>query len=138
MFFEGIRSERQLMSMVTMRLDHRWFIGYDLTEAVPDHSSLSKIRTRYGLEVFQRFFERIVELCIEAGLVWGKELYFDGTKVEADAAIDRLVPRWYARSRQHVDALFEEPTTSEPASNPRGLVEKYHASPAGCRSPAPS
>jgi hypothetical protein len=94
MFFEGIRSERQLMSMVNMRLDHRWFIGYDLTEAVPDHSSLSKIRTRYGLEVFQRFFERIVEL-------W---------------------PRWYARARQHVDALFEEPITPEPTSNPRGLV----------------
>ena len=104
-----------------MRLDHRWFIGYDLTEPVPDHSSLSKIRTRYGLEVFQRFFERIVELCIEAGLVWGKELYFDGTKVQADAAIDSLVPRWYARARQHVEALFEETATAEPTSNPRGL-----------------
>ena len=96
MFFEGIGSDRQLMDTVNMRLDHRWFIGYDLTEPVPDHSSLSKIRTRYGLEVFQRFFERIVELCIEAGLVWGKELYFDGTKVQADAAIDSLAPRWYA------------------------------------------
>lgn len=78
MFFEGIRSERQLMEMVNMRLDHRWYIGYDLNEKVPDHSSLSKIRDRYGLEVFQGFFERIIELCIEAGLVWGKELYFDG------------------------------------------------------------
>ncbi len=125
MFFEGIRSERQLMDMANMRLDHRWFIGYDLTEPVPDHSSLSKIRTRYGLEVFQRFFERIVELCIDAGLVWGKELYFDGTKVQADAAIDSLVPRWYARARQHVEALFEEAATAEPASSPRGLVEKY-------------
>ena len=125
MFFEGIRSERQLMDMVNMRLDHRWFIGYDLTEPVPDHSSLSKIRTRYGLEVFQRFFERIVELCIDAGLVWGKELYFDGTKVQADAAIDSLVPRWYARARQHVEALFEETTNPEFVSNPRGLVEKY-------------
>ena len=73
MFFEGIRSERQLMDMVAMRLDHRWYLGYDLDESVPNHSSLSKIRDRYGLEVFQKFFERIVELCIEAGLVWGKD-----------------------------------------------------------------
>src|SRR5258707_6765954 len=80
MFFEGIRSERQLMETVNVNLAHRWFIGYDLDEAVPDHSSLSKIRDRYGLEVFQRFFEKIVELCQAAGLVWGKELYFDGTK----------------------------------------------------------
>jgi transposase len=72
MFFEGIRSERQLMDMVNMRLDHRWLIRYDLNEPVPNHSSLSKIRDRFGLEVFQRFFEHIVELCIEAGLVWGK------------------------------------------------------------------
>jgi transposase len=48
MFFEGIRSERQLMETVNVNLAHRWYIGYDLDEAVPDHSSLSKIRTRYA------------------------------------------------------------------------------------------
>ena len=80
MFFEGIRSERQLMEMVNLNLAYRWFIGYDLDEPVPDHSSLTKIRDRYGLEVFQRFFEEIVELCIEAGLVWGKELYLESIK----------------------------------------------------------
>src|SRR3990170_8251163 len=53
-FFEGIRSERQLMETVSVNVAHRWYIGYDLTEAVPDHSSLSKIRDRYSLEVFQR------------------------------------------------------------------------------------
>lgn len=38
-FFEGIRSERKLMEMVNLNLAHRWFIGYDLDELVPDHSS---------------------------------------------------------------------------------------------------
>ena len=47
-FFEGIRSERQLMETVNLNLAHRWFIGYDLDEPVPDHSSLSKIRERLG------------------------------------------------------------------------------------------
>ncbi len=46
--FEGIRSERQLMETVNLNLAHRWFIGYDLDEPVPDHSSLSKIQERYG------------------------------------------------------------------------------------------
>lgn len=81
MFFEGIRSERRLMETVNLNLAHRWYIGYDLEEAIPDHSSLSKIRSRYGLPVFQKFFEKIVELCIQAGLIWGQELYFDGTKL---------------------------------------------------------
>jgi hypothetical protein len=56
---------------------------YDLDEPLPDHSSLTKIRTRYGIEVFRRFFEAVVEKCQEAGLVWGRELYIDATKVEA-------------------------------------------------------
>ena len=68
-FFDGIPYERQLMETVNLNLAHRWFIGYDLDEPVPDHSSLSKIRERFGLEVFQQCFEHIVELCIEAGLV---------------------------------------------------------------------
>jgi transposase len=106
-FFEGIRSERQLMETVSVNVAHRWYIGYDLTEAVPDHSSLSKIRERYGLTTFQQFFERIVELCVAAGLVWGEELYFDSTKVQANAAIDRLIPRVAWEAQQHLQQLFE-------------------------------
>ena len=45
-FFEGIRSERRLIETVNVNLAHRWYIGYDLTEAVPDHSSMRKIRDR--------------------------------------------------------------------------------------------
>ena len=106
MFFEGIRSERQLMHMVSMRLDCRWYLGYDLNEAVPDHSSLTKIRDRYGLEVFQRFFEQIVQLCLEAGLVWGHELFFDGTLSEANADYDQQVPRFFWEAQHHLDTLF--------------------------------
>ncbi len=75
MFFEGIRSERQLMRVAADRLSIRWYLGYDLHEPLPDHSTLTRIRERYGLEVFQRFFEVVVERCAEAGLVWGRELY---------------------------------------------------------------
>jgi len=48
---------------------------------------------RYGLNVFQRFFEQVIELCLNVRLVWGKELYFDGSKIRANAAIDGLVDR---------------------------------------------
>src|ERR1041384_1833423 len=75
MFFEGFRSERQLMRHAADRLSLRWYLGYDLNEALPDHSSLTKIRNRYGVEVFRRFFEAIVEQCQQEKLVWGKELY---------------------------------------------------------------
>jgi transposase len=86
MFFEGLRSERALLRLAADRLSVRWYLGYNLDEALPDHSSLTRIRARYGLQVFRRFFEAIVEQCQQAGLVWGRALYFDATQVQADAA----------------------------------------------------
>src|SRR3954447_17485451 len=94
MFFEGIRSERELVRVAADRLSVRWYLGYDLDEELPDHSSLTRIRQRYGLAVFRHFFETIVAQCVEAGLVWGEELSIDATKVAANAAMDSLRPRF--------------------------------------------
>src|SRR5215208_6972014 len=106
LFFEGLRSERQLMRVVGDRLSLRWYLGHDLTEALPDHSSLTRIRERYGLDVFRRFFEAVVEQCLAAGLVWGQELYIDATKVAANASLDSLQPRFAVEA--HLGHLFTE------------------------------
>lgn len=63
MFFEGIRSERQLLRLAADWLSVRWYLGFNLDEPLPDHSSLTRIRARYGIEVFRRFFDVIVEQC---------------------------------------------------------------------------
>lgn len=126
MFFDGIRSERQLMEQVNVNLAYRWYIGYDLGEPVPDHSALSRIRDRYGTAVFQRFFEHIVERCIATGLVWGKELYFDGTRVEANADIDKRIPRFQWAVQQHLATVFADAEQVEvPPEHGRSLLEKY-------------
>jgi hypothetical protein len=70
------------------------FLGYNLDEPLPDHSSLTRICTHYGVDVFRRFFEAIVEQCQQARLVWGRELYFDAAHALADASLDSLVPRF--------------------------------------------
>ncbi len=110
MFFEGIRSERQLMRHAADRLSVRWYVGYDLNEPLPDHSSLTRIRERYGVEVFRHFFEQIVEQCQQERLVWGKELYIDSTQVNANADLDSLTPRFAVEARAamqaHLAALF--------------------------------
>ncbi len=69
MFFEGLRSERQLVRQAADRLSVRWYLGYDLDEPLPDHSSLSRIRARYGLDVFRQFFDAVVDQCQKAKLV---------------------------------------------------------------------
>jgi transposase len=108
MFFEGIRSERQLIATASLNLANRWYLGYALNEELPDHSSLTRIRQRLGVEVFQHFFEKVVDLCQEAGLVWGRELYFDATKVEANAGIPSLIPRFYYEAKTHISDLFAD------------------------------
>src|SRR5215470_12669656 len=124
MFFEGIRSERQLMRHAADRLSVLWYVGYDLGESLPDHSSLTRIRTRYGLEVFRRFFEAIVDQCQQAGLVWGRELYIDATKVQANASRDSVKPRFAVEA--HLAHLFateeaERPTSATPTEPERAV-----------------
>jgi len=119
MFFEGIRSKRQLMRQVADRLSVLWYLGYDLGERLPDHSSLTRIRERYGVEVFRRFFDAIVEQCQQEKLVWGRELYIDSTQVNANADLDSLTPRFAVEARAamqaHLAALFaEEDSHQEP------------------------
>jgi hypothetical protein len=117
------RSERQLMRHAADRLSVLWYLGYDLGEPLPDHSSLTRIRTRYGVEVFRRFFDQIVEQCQQEKLVWGKELYFDSTQVNANADLDSLTPRFAVEAREaiqeHLAALFApEPAPPEQTETP--------------------
>jgi transposase len=106
MFFEGIRSERQLIATASLNLAHRWYLGDHLDEPLPDHSSLTRIRARDGLVLFRRFFDHVVQLCVDAGLVWGEELFFDATKVRANAAMASMVPRLREVVDGHLVDLF--------------------------------
>lgn len=130
MFLEGIRSERQLMRLAADRLSVRWYVGYNLDEPLPDHSSLTRIRVRYGLDIFRRLFEVIVEQCQQAGLVWGRELYFDATQVLANAALDSLTPRVAVEAREasqairaHLDALFPSEEAQAPLEPAAGAPD---------------
>jgi hypothetical protein len=90
---------------------------------LPDHSSLTRIRARFGLETFRRFFDEVVERCRQAGLVWGRELYLDSTKVQANAASDSLTPRFTVAAREalrvHLAALFPEEGVPPPPEEVR-------------------
>ena len=108
MFFEGIRSERKLMDHAQLNLAHRWYLGYHLDEPLPDRSNLIKIRQRLGLDIFRRFFEHILDLCDEAGLIWGKEVLADATKIQANADLDALKPRLQEVIDDHLVELFGE------------------------------
>jgi transposase len=87
----NVRSERELMETIPMRLDWLWFLGYDLDSEVADHSVLSKARARWGVEAFRSFFERIVWQCVGAGLVDGSKIFVDSSLVDADASNNSVI-----------------------------------------------
>lgn len=89
--FYNVRSERELMETVPERLDWLWFLDYKLDSEIPNHSVLSKARSRWGVEAFQCFFERIVWQCVEAGLVDGTRIFMDSSLVQADASNSSVI-----------------------------------------------
>lgn len=91
LFLYNLGSERELMEQLAVRLDFLWFLGLDLESDIPDHSVLSKARARWGEEVFEQLFVRMVQQCVEAGLVKGSLLHVDSTLVKASASKDSVV-----------------------------------------------
>jgi transposase len=91
LFFDDVASERELMKVIAERLDYLWFLGYGLEDEIPDHSVLSKARTRWGKEVFESLFVRTIAKCVEAGLVDGKKLHVDSSLIEADASRESVI-----------------------------------------------
>src|SRR5947209_9708430 len=116
----NIRSERRLCEEAGLNLAWRWFLGYELDEALPDHSVLTKARRRFGTRVYELFFKQIVQLCEQRGLVQGDVLFIDSTLSDANAARDTLRSRALAGPRlpepnQFVKDLF---ALNEPAPLP--------------------
>ena len=91
LFFDNVRSERELMRMLPERLDYLWFLGFGLDDEIPDHSVLSKARARWGQSVFESLFVRTVQQCAAAGLVDGAKLHLDGSLINANASRDSVV-----------------------------------------------
>ena len=96
-YLYGITSERQLCEDVYYNLAYRWFCRLSLKDEVPDHSSLTQIRDRFGEEIFETVFRQIVALCRKKGLVHEEcRVMTDATLIAADAA----TCRWCTTNRR--------------------------------------
>jgi transposase len=100
-FFHGIVHDRKLMREAQVNLAIRWFAGYRLEERLPDHSSLSRIRQRWGEEKFKAIFQRTVNACIEKGLVSGETVHIDATLIRADVS-------WESITERHAEQVVAE------------------------------
>jgi len=135
LIFYNVRSERELMATIPVRLDWLWFLGYDLDVEVPNHSVLSKARARWGVDAFKTFFECIVWQCVQAGLVDGSKLFMDSSMVQADASNNSVVNkeslnRYLDKSYQILETrLEEEQRSSDSDDDPKsGTANKKYIS----------
>ena len=114
-FFHGIASERRLCEEVRDNLAYRWFCRLALDDPVPDHSSFTRIRDRYGEAMFSAAFRHIVKQCFEKGLV-SKEcrVVTDATLIAADAALDSLVHNDPKEAEKEAEQLRDRTRSVDP------------------------
>ncbi|MCL6220981.1 IS1182 family transposase [Zunongwangia pacifica] len=114
-YLENIISDRKLMEHCSMRLDILYFIGYDIDEGLPWHSTISRTRQLFPEEVFESVFTKVFSLCVEAGMVSGHTQAIDSAPVKANASMDTLelkVPEEQLESHlrrvRHISAMDKD------------------------------
>ena len=97
----GFAHDRRLMREAQVNIAIRWFIGYGLEEELPDHSSLTRIRQRWGEARFREIFRRTVRACLDAKVAKGDVVHVDASLIRADVSWESLVER-------HVEEVMSE------------------------------
>ena len=89
-YLENLISDRKLMVHCSMRLDILYFLGYDIDEELPWHSTISRTRQLFPETVFEEVFTKVLELCINKGMVSGHTQSIDSAPIKANASMDTL------------------------------------------------
>ena len=89
-FHNGIDSDRKLMEVCNLRLDLRYFLGYNLDEALPWHSTVSRTSQLLSKDLFDSLFSHILSFCVDSGMVAGKVQAIDSAYIKANASMTSL------------------------------------------------
>jgi len=117
-YLENLGSDRRIISTVSLGLDLLYFIGYDIDEPLPWHSTLSRTRLLFGEDVFKQFFRQVLKQCIDKGMVSGRRQAMDSAAVKANASMDSLVEKEILDdANDYVQGLSEEGDDDEHKNN---------------------
>lgn len=92
-YLYGMKSDRELCREVHLNLAYRWFCRLGLHDVVPHHSSMTRIRDRFGEATFTKIFGHLIARWTKQGHIRGRRILVDASLVEADASMDSLVER---------------------------------------------
>ena len=126
-YLNNINSDRALLRYCSNSLDVRLFLGYDLDEELPWHSTLSRTRQLFGEELFLEIFRKVLSLCVEKGMVRGKRQAVDSAFIKANASMDSLVEKEVLEDASAFVDELEENSEFKTTSTRKKLVEQHHA-----------
>ncbi len=109
-YLENLGSDRRIITTATMRLGILYFIGYNLDEPLPWHSTLSRTRQLYGEDVFKELFKKVLKHCIDKGMVSGGRQAVDSALIKANASMDSIAEK---EIMQDADQFADELKTNE-------------------------
>jgi transposase len=107
-YIENLNSDRRIVATSRMRMDILYFLGYDLDEELPWHSTLSRTRKLYGEEQFTAIFKQVLKLCIDKGLISGKRQAVDSALIQANASMDKMAERRIVEIMKDADSYSKE------------------------------
>ena len=87
---ENLVSDRRLVEHCALRLDILYFLGYEVDEDLPWHSTVSRTRQLFPAPIFERLFDHVFAQCVTRGLVAGDTQAVDSAPVKANASLDRV------------------------------------------------
>lgn len=120
-YLENLASDRRIITTVSMRMDILLFIGYDIDEPLPWHSTLSRTRQLYGEEVFKELFKRVLKQCIDKGMVAGRRQAVDSALIKANASMDSILEK---EILDDADTFSQELTSNEEQQTKTVTAEK--------------
>jgi len=89
-YLNNISGDRPLYRYCSDSLACRWFLGYDIDEPLPVHSTLSRTRALFGESLYVEVFGQILGLCVDAGMVSGVRQAADSALIKANASVDSM------------------------------------------------
>lgn len=126
-YLNNINSDRQLIAFCANCLDVRLYLKYDLDEALPWHSTISRTRQLYGEEVFLSLFQKVLSLCIAKGMVRGKRQAIDSAYIKANASMDSLIEKEVMEDVEQYANELAEGSEYKVKASVKKAVERHHA-----------
>jgi len=125
-YLNNINSDRALLRCCADSLSIRLFLGYDLDEELPWHSTISRTRQLFGEEVFLSLFQKVLSLCVQKGMVRGKRQCVDSAYIKANASMDSLLEKEVVEDVKAYVNELEENSEFKVTTERKKLVEQHH------------